>query len=63
MILRGNHKSPHSELNPAELYKAIIKEIDHVWTLTLTIEFLQNTKNTGVVPLGVAKQFSINEKG
>ena len=54
MILRGNHKSSHSVLNSADIDKAISKEIDHGWALPLTIESLQNTKNAGVVPLGVA---------
>ena len=63
MILRGNHKSSHSVLNSASLEKAISKDIDHGWALPLTIEYLQSIKNSGVVPLGVAEQFSINEKG
>ena len=63
MILRGSHKSSHSVLKSAALDKSIRKEIDHGWALTLTIESLQNIKNAGVVTLGVAEQFSINEKG
>ena len=63
MILRGNHKSSQSVLNAAALNKAISKEIDHGWALPFTIESLQRIKNAGVVPLGVAEQFSINEKG
>ena len=63
MILRGNHKSYHSVLNSADPDKAISKEIDHGWALTPTIESLQNIKNAGFVPLGVAEQFSINKKG
>ena len=63
MILRGNHKYSQSVLNAAALDKAIIKEIDHGWALPLTIESLQSIKNAGVVPLGVAEQLSINEKG
>ena len=63
MILRGNHKSSHSILNSAALDKSISKEIDHGWALPLTIESLQSIKNAGVVPLGVAEKFSINEKG
>ena len=55
MILRGNHKSSHSELNPAAPDKALSKEIGHVWELPLTIESLQNIKYEGVMPLGVAE--------
>ena len=63
MILRGNHKSSHSVLNSAVLDKDTSKDIDHGWALTLTIESLQNIKNVGALPLGVAEQFSINKKG
>ena len=63
MILRVNHKSSQSVLNASALNKAISKEIDHGWALPLTIESLQSIKHSGVVPLGVAEQFSINEKG
>ena len=63
MILRGNHKSSHSVLESAALDKSIRKDIDHGWALPLTIESLQSTKNTGVVPLGVAEKLSINKKG
>ena len=56
MILRGNHKSSHSEINSAALDKAISKDIDHGWALPPTVESLQNNKNSGVVPLGVAEK-------
>ena len=54
MILRGNHKLSHSVLNSAALDKAISKEIDHGWALPLTIEYLKNIKNAGVMTIGVA---------
>ena len=63
MILRGNHKSYHSVLNSDALDKSISKDIDHGWALLLTIESLQSNKNSGVLTLGVAEQFSIDEKG
>ena len=63
MILRGNHKSSHSELKRSALDKDIIKDIDHIWSLTSTIESLQNVKNAGVVTLGVEEQLSRNKKG
>ena len=62
MILRRNHKSSQSLLNAAALKKSISKEIDHGWELLLIIESIQSIKNAGVVPLGVAEIFSINEK-
>ena len=62
IIIRGNNKSLQSDLNSAALDKSISKEIDYGWALPLTIDSLQNIKNVGVVPLGVAEQFSLNEK-
>ena len=63
MILRGNHKSYQSVLNAVALNKDISKYIDHGWSLPLTIESLLSIKNVVVLPLGVAEQLSINEKG
>ena len=63
MILRGNHKSFNSELNSSAIYKYKSEDIDHGWSLLLIIEYLQNIKNTEVMPLGDAEQLSINEKG
>ena len=54
MLLRGNHKSERSALNAAALEKEIDKEVEHVWTLILTIESIHYIKNAGVVPLGVS---------
>ena len=50
-------------MNSTTLDKDISKEVDHVWAFPLTIGSVQNIKNTGVVPLGSAEQFSINKKG
>ena len=63
MILRGTRKSSKSVLNAAALNKDIGKDIEHRWALPLKIESLLSIKNAGVVLLGVAEQFSINEKG
>ena len=63
MVFRRNHKLSLSEIKSAALEKATSKEIYHRWKLPLTIESLQNIKNAGVLPLRVAEQFSINEKG
>ena len=59
----GNHKSSHSVLKSYALDKAISKDIVHGWALPLKIEYLQNIKNAGVMPLGSAEKFSKNEKG
>ena len=49
-------------MNSAALDKTISKEINHKWALLLKIESQENIKNTGVVLLGVAEKFSINNK-
>ena len=49
-------------MNSAGLEKSIRKEIDHGLALPLTIKYLQNIKNQGVVHVGVAEKLSINEK-
>ena len=56
MILRGNHKSSHSEMNSAALNKSISKDIGHGLALPLTIEYLKNIKNTRIVPLRVSEK-------
>ena len=38
MILRGNHKSPHSKMNSDALDKSIRKDIDHGWALPFTVK-------------------------
>ena len=63
IILRGDHKPSHSEINSSELYKDISKEVYHGWSLPPTIGSLQNIKNAEFVPLGVAELFSINDNG
>ena len=36
--------------------------MEHGWALPLTIDSIRHIKDVGVVPLGVAKKFSINKK-
>ena len=43
--------------------KSMSKEVDHGWTLPIKVGYLKNTKNAGVVPLGVAGKFSITIRG
>ena len=62
MLVRGNHKSPHSELNSSALDKAIIKDMDHRWAWTLTIEYLQK-KMQGSPTWGYRKMINKREGG
>ena len=52
-----------SDLNVADMEKAMDKEVVNRWELPLTIELIRHVKEAGDVPLGVSKQLSINEKG
>ena len=54
MILRGNHKK---NLNKTALEKEMDKDVEHGWSIPLTIDLIRHIKYAGVVPLGVAGQF------
>ena len=62
MLLMRYHRSSQASLNSAALEKAIDKEVEHVWSFPLTIDSIRRIKNAGVAELGVAEQFSINDK-
>jgi len=63
MIERGNHKSATKSTNQKVLEKAFRKEVEKGWSIPITIKALKRIKNLVVIPLGVADQISINEKG
>ena len=62
MLLRGDHRSEQPALNVAALEKSIYKEVEHVWSFPLTIGSIRRIKHVVVTQLGVAEQFSINDK-
>ena len=62
VILHGNHKSAKTNLNFTALEKSMGKKVENDWAQPLTIELFHHINNVGVVLLGVADQFSINEK-
>ena len=63
MIARGNHKSATApEVAPA-LLKNYTKEVEHGWMLPVTLESVAKIKGAGVIPIGVAQQQTIDEKG
>ena len=62
MLLRGKHKPGKSMLNAYALETEMDKEVKYVWTLPLKIYSVRQVNEVGVVPLGVANKFSINEK-
>jgi len=61
MLSRGNHQS--AKKNIALLQKAFDKEVKRGWLLPVTVESLTKIKNVSIIPLGIADQYSINEKG
>ena len=64
MIKGGNHKSAESPMdNAAALKLNYAKEVKNGWMLPITIESLQKLKGAAVIPVGVASQFSIDNKG
>ena len=62
MILKGNHKSSQSVLNAAALKKAISKEIDHGWALSLTIESQPSITST-YIPVGALELIPLAPTG
>ena len=63
MIDRGNHQSATSKENEASLLKNYAKEVERGWMLPTTIESVNKIKGACVIPVGVATQFTIDEKG
>ena len=63
MMDRGNHKSATSPEVEPTLLKNYTKEVKHGWMLPITLESVTKIKGAGVIPIGVAQQQSINEKG
>ena len=63
MIKRGNHKSASSKNAKLILQKAFDKEISRGYLLPITLESTSKIKNLSVIPMGIAHQLSIDEKG
>ena len=63
MIERGNHKSATSKDNEASLLKNYAKEVERGWMLPTAIESVKKIKGAGVIPVGVATRFTIDERG
>ena len=63
MIARGNHKSATAPEVASTLLKNYTKEVEHGWMLPVTLESVAKIKGAGVIPIGVAQQQSVDEKG
>ena len=62
ITLRGNHKSAKTNLDATALEKAMGNEVKHSWSVPLTIDLVPHINNMVVILIGVAEQFSFNEK-
>ena len=63
MIKRGNHKSATSKENEPTLINNYTKEVEQGWMLPVTSKCVIKIKYAGVIPVGVATQFTIDDKG
>ena len=64
MMKRGNHKSAQiPEINAQTLMKNYTKEVKHGWMLPIPKRVLHKLKGASVIPVGVATQFTIDDKG
>ena len=63
MIDRGNHKSAQIAENQPTLIKNYEKEVRYGWMLPVSITCVRKIMGAGVIPLGCAKQFTIDDKG
>ena len=63
MLERGNHKSANCDENAPALRKAFEKEVSRGWLLPVTLESVMKIKKLSIIPLGIAKQLTIDEFG
>ena len=62
-VTRGKHPSASEPENEAILLKNYDKEVSHGWMLPVTKECVTKLKDAGVIPIGVAIQFTIDDEG
>ena len=63
MIARGNHKSAKETDYIPTLIENYEKVIRYGWMLPVTIKSVRKIKGASVIPVGIAKQFTIDNKG
>ena len=62
-LARGNHKSASEPENKPTLIKNYDKEVSYGWMIPITKECKTKLKGAGVIPIGVATQYTIDEDG
>ena len=63
MIRRGNHKSATTKEYEKVLISNFEKESQHGYMIPTTIESVENLKEAGVILIGIALQYTIDEYG
>jgi hypothetical protein len=61
MLVRGNHKSAQDE--PAIVEKLLTKDVVHGFSMVIPIELVPLIPNAMVQPVGLAKQWTLDEDG
>jgi hypothetical protein len=61
MLQRGNHKSAQEE--PAIVEQLLSKDVVHGFSMVIPIELVPLIPNAMVQPVGLAKQWTLDEKG
>jgi hypothetical protein len=61
MLARGNHKSAQDE--PAIVEKLLTKDVIHGFSIVIPIEHVPLIPNAMVQPVGLAKQWTLDEDG
>ena len=61
-LQRGNHKSVSSSAGQASINKAYDKEVKFGWQVPILPSIIKNIKHACIAPLGIAEQWSFNEK-
>ena len=62
IIARGNHELVKSDENEVTLLKNYKKEVERGWMLPVTLANVKKIKGSGIIPVGVANQFTIDKK-
>lgn len=62
-IKRGNHKSASNPTSQPIVQQKYLGELDTAWMIPIPISYIEQIKAAEVIPIGLAFQKSINEKG
>ena len=63
MIARGNHRSTASNESEKIITKNILKEVVRSYLVPIPIPFIKRLKGVQIIPIGLARQFTVDEEG